>query len=443
MFGLGRHTLLLVQRDGLARADFHGRGAPQRLGLQRRARPAGDSLVELIEVAAGAEPLPSRVWILTDEIVAQTIELDARSVRGLDDEELQQALAYEASELTGIASSESATAWRGSPGGRSFLVAQMARAELEQVDDIVRGLGGRLAGLCHPAGLPRRFGLDGLGDSEHAPYRRSESWSEVHAEVVTRDGEGLDVRILRSAEWRGQREEASLVPPTDWLVATTASGPPPAGGARLLRLDDDAVLEMWLDGWMRELASRSTAVPVLVPQRPPLSVRSRVAWGLAAAGAVAGLAALDHGALTTQRDELVARLVSLNAPIERLARERNELATLRKELDRLQHEVRPAGPASRWSAALPPRLMTVLARSRPEGLILDEFDLAWQRSAIRGVAIDSERIDELAHAVSQELAGTGYLVVGASKKLSDDGRIYSFEIDIRPAELAATEEPDG
>jgi len=150
-------TILLVARDRIARAEVASKDAAPVLHDASHDGEAGAA--ELVEEAArlGGGGLRGPVWVVMEELFCQSVGLATAVVRDLPEEDLGKLLAYEAQSLSGLSAASAETAWRARKGAgrrREFVVAQMARSERDSVDDAVRRLGGRLAGIAHPAEAP-------------------------------------------------------------------------------------------------------------------------------------------------------------------------------------------------------------------------------------------------------------------------------------------------
>ena len=182
--------------------------------------PAVDDFPSLVEAALRlSKRRPGRVWVLATEVWTQTLPLAAESVAGLGPAELARALGFEAEPFSGINGLEAASACvelPGKKGQRTFWLAVLPTGQLDQVDYVVRARGGRLAGVGHPGGLPRRMAL-----TLPSPGGRGERGRLVDARRVVAGRDRLPAR-------RGQRRAGP---------ARGEHGPqarPVAGGGRAL-----------------------------------------------------------------------------------------------------------------------------------------------------------------------------------------------------------------
>jgi len=441
--GLSRtRTLLFAQRDSVARLDFEGREAPRVVGFWRERREAEDEGLDLaVEHALRlGGPLRGPTWLLADEVHALELELDGRALRGLDEEETGRVLALEAQVHTGVANADSLLAWRpvGERGGsRSFALAQLPRTDFDFVRQAVRRAGGELRGVAHPAGLPRALSE---GASASQTFVRFEDWGSLQA-AVARDEAGAVALRLRPASARSIASEQGPQP-TELLSATSQRA---RGFEQALVLEDEAILRRFGALWIETLAARlPSAVVLRAPPRPPSPTQIAIVSSVLALLVVL-LAALDHRALRERRAAQIREIGRLQASVEDADRTRNTLIALRREVDELESKAVPqTGPQARWTAELAPRWLELLAARRPAGLVLDSLELDWQRSAIRGLAVDAASVDLLAAELQLELNGAGYELANVIKR--HKSRHFEFELaivkarDVRSASFANASE---
>lgn len=408
-------TLLVVVRGLAVRADLVGRGKPKVRAVHTLAPEEAegelDAVVERLARLGG--PLRGRVWVLSDAVLARTLELESRMARGLSGEQLDRALAFEAQAWSGIASADGVTDWRllGERGARRrYLVAQVHAGELTAVQAAVEEAGGRFAGLLHPGGVPRAFAE---GGSSRA-FARVETWSDVR------------VRVERGPEGATTLEFASeLEAERDGAQRETLAVERDAAG---LALADEAVLARWLEAWGEVLGAREDAAPVLVAPAPPVSA-ARLGWSAAA------LTLLVAAAAWTDREALEGRLAAarneqaaLQGSIDAFTANRNAMNGLRRELESLAaEEPPPSASGARWSPELPARVLGVLAEQKPAGVLFDAIDLDWRGSSLRGMAVGGASLEALATDLTRALAGSGYEASLASRALRDDG-LFDFEL---------------
>lgn len=451
LFARSKFTLFIVLRGQLARAEFE-RGVPPKLvRFERGPLPAHGSLAELFESATlpGGEP-QGPLWIVTDEVFTRTLELDAALVAGLDDAALGSALAYEAQLLSGLAASDAVVAWRATGATRdprTYWVTQLARTEFEQLASDLAARGGELRGIVHAAGLPHRFTAPAAGET--GAWRRVESWPELGVEIEGSESGTLAVRVRPTGGARTRRETAAGANVVESLAAGgLAAAPAP----RELDLDkDEAALAEWATAWAHVLATGDVPVPALVPAERPVALRTLASAALALAlVALAGCWLHQRAQQDTLR-ELRAAALSTSQPAERVSTAQRERANIETQIAALERALALADAGRTncaWSADAAARWMELLAELRPAGLRVEELDLGWRGSVVRGLAVDAATIDVLASSVTNALGADGCSATATSKRwraLPDGGGVYEFELGLGGPERVAApaQESDG
>ncbi len=432
-------TILLVLRDFIARADCPRAAVRGAARVVRAPRPATDDLAQLAAsaLALGARPR-GPVWLLAEDIFSQCVTMNARALRNLGDADVGQALAYEAQLLSGIEAAESAFAWTpvASDGIESeFWITAMPGVERERVDAAIRNAGGRLAGIAHPVGLPRPLAP---GVAADAAWKRIETWHELWAEVESGARGPATARVRRADPTRRHREARGDVAPTELLVAGPATTAQPApSDAFVARLEDEVALTTWLESWSPVLEDVKSTVPILSPPARPVSLRARVAGSIALATVVLGACSLHYATLRSKESELTRELARVSEPAERKARDERAVAAIQAEIEQLRADAaerasraRPAG----WTARLPAQLMELLASETPNGLTVNEFELGWRSSAIRGLCVEPHLADRLGGALARAVAVDGFAVSPSTKRMlaNASSGLYEFQIDLAP-----------
>jgi hypothetical protein len=431
---MSRLTLLVVTRDLLARADFSGSGAPK---VESVARTEDDSLPALVDRAAAlGSGLRGPVVVVTDEVAAQTLSVSGAAVRDLKPEEMTRVLSFEAQTLSGISAADSAFSWRHahSEGGQQeYWVAQMLRADRDQVDDAVRRRGGRLKAIVPAAGLPAPlFPIAGAAGS----WVRHEIWHDAVATVASNGG-APRVRLEPGDPSRWRPDAVNEDVRIELLVgAPVRSAAADAEHAR--RLADPEILTSWLRSWADVLARRDAPVPAIPGAVRPLPIPMRVAIATGLLVAVIGAAWLHHRALEGRRNDLRKAVAEARQPATQLQKFRANTAAMEKELKELEATVAAstrdmkAIERSRW---LPATLLETIANGRPRTLTLDGIHLTQRSTRLSGMCFGTDAPDELARTLEKPLAEDGWRVLPPSRTLlgrDERGEYYSFEIEIRP-----------
>ena len=451
-------TLLLITRDRLCRADcVVGRGV-RVTSFHARPRPVEiDSLAAAVDSLVVSGKLGKRVWVLTSDVWTQTLHMSHGRTSGISESELSSALAFEAEAMSGISAFESAVGYRrvtGESGQQTYWVTQSTHGEVEQVEQIVGRMGGRLQGLLHPGGLPQHVAHDGGKVKRGAAWRRVELWPDAVV-CASADagaaGDSADVRVINadpsSTHWEAEVEDwqqgsavaghASVL-----LGCDSVSHTPTADTVLDLRQDED--VSSWLTAWAEHLHDAPTA-PSIAPPPKQLSTQSRVVIAAClAAGCLVGCLALQM-AMTATNERLDRQLTDLKAPADQIKAfkkqadaARKQSADLKSQADALEEKLHAFEDAIGVQRTRYVALLKALAAHRPNDLVVDQIEDAQGAVKMTGSCLTPELANRLAEALQDGLADDGWSVTPATKRANlttSNGGPWSFELTIRPARV--------
>lgn len=425
--------VLVASRMRVARADF-ARG--ELVTFARDDDPQADGLVALVELAANlGDALPRSTWILAEDVFAHDVRLRSQLVDGLKDEQVARMLGYEASAISGLAASESSLAYVSAPAApleRGFTVVQIARADHEAVESALAARGAKLAGIAHPAGVPRALDPDAPAD-----WRRVETWPDLLVDVEHTAGK-LVRRLRRTDPTRRTRELGGDAPITETLETGGSPVLAAPAVARAFDLGVEEDLRAWIAAWGRALHADAARIAAIRAVPRPVTPRQRALYAVVGALLAAGACLLHYRERVGARDAAIDELARARAPAERLAKTRAESAKLKAEVEKLETDaatMRAALARAGWSADAPTRLLEAAAAGRPNGLTVDALEVGWSGVRVRGVALRAELVDELGRALSGALQPEGFVVAPANRKrraLESGGEIYEYELVVRP-----------
>lgn len=437
-------TLVVVTRDRVVRAEFRARNATKPTSLVVRERPDSDDPISPIVTAlSGERRSPGRVFVLSSDVWTRTIEVPTINLKNLSPAELQQSMAYEVEPLSGLASSEAATAVVSlaelQKAGEAW-IGQISAATLAELDEVVRGAGGKLAGVLHPAAVPDS--LDGI-----RPAVRIEFWADATARVVAL-GDRLTLQVEQGAatanrqaiidEWHRQSPGA----PIEVLVPDFR---PPIDDERTFH--DEATLESWLALWHRTLTARKVKVPVIRPAPRPLSVQQR--RNIAAVLCLATLAACAgyrHWTMSSiAKNQAEQNLVE--APGRELATIKQQQGETEKATAKLKEEIAKRATEVGYSELMLVahrkrfgELLERLGRESSKEWVLREIDGTPREIKLVGMTMHPEHISQLAAELAEDLADLGWAVDPpnhTARNLRDDGGPWTFELKLRDESIAA------
>jgi len=440
-------TLVVITRDCLVRADVR---AGRVIGAWQQARPAVEDLPSLVEAALRTGPKRcGRVWVLASDLWTQTLSLPAESVAGLNEPELERALAFEAEPLSGVSAFDARIAYVELPADahqRRFWLTALAASPLEGIECAVEQAGGRLVAVGHPGGVPRWIGR---GGAHRELAQRVELWPDAVFCMQWRDRAAIDIRVLnvdpKPERWLAEVQQCfEATPPEaprELVCATRAVAVEPSDANQVLDLADPGTLEAWLGTWAEAVADKAAKVPLVRPAKRPLSEGKRRALAIGLALGAIAICSVHHLSVEAHKHARQRETLRLLEPKKQLDSLRKQAAELRKRHQALEAEV--AGlrerldrcdlvmAAQRQRFA---RLLAVLARCAQDGIVVRKIDAAGDTLAIHGVCLRPELANGLAAALDRAIAPLGWQAEPPDKEACEllaDGAPWQFVIRIR------------
>jgi Tfp pilus assembly protein PilN len=330
-FGGQNSTFLIITAGQVMRADVRG---DQVVKLTREPRPSGTTLPIAVELACGltAKKPAHRTYVIADDFWTGVIDLDARSIYGLEGDELEQMLRFETESLSDLDPMNSRLGFVElapvPPDTRRFWGAAVPGEVLSGVAHAVRVRGGQLQLLANPIGMS-------------SPDRSGVPWVEFAPELAgafaaPADSGGFPRAYVTQRSSRSDRWYDTLttlfggeLPDIGWQ--TTPADRPPQYAGSLEALSDEPVLERWVQGIVTRAANPAGFPHVPAPQIP---TSDKTLFRIGAAAAVA--MALVCGGLAWTMN---ARTSEMRASIEQLASPREEKSRLDKVIKELKAEL--------------------------------------------------------------------------------------------------------
>jgi len=439
-------TLLLIDRDLLVRADFAG---IEPAGLWPQKRPAVDEFGLLVEAAVNLGPRPARkIWVLSSDLWTQTLSVPLVKVDRLTDSDLAQALAFEVEELSGVPGLESVLApvrMVDEGGQRTFWISQAPLEQLHQAEDAVQRAGGRLVGLCHPAGLPSSLAVAG-----DAAWQRVELWPDAVVLLHGEPGKPPAVHVINTDpnhdRWHGEEE--------NWrnrhritarremrLVNGDILGFGPAREPQF-QVEGQEALRVWLGAWARCVSTRQLPVPVLRPAPKPMAKPVR---GLIAAS----LALLMLAACVFHRSDTLAEIKKLemrqagdqqrrqgrDQAAAQVAKNLMDTESLKKEMDALKDKFETCKNILEAHELRQARLLTLLSENRPDDhLVVRKIEPDGEVLKVQGICLRSELANQYARRLHEKSPRMYLEVLPAKIKacvLPNGDAGWEFELRIR------------
>ena len=341
-------TLLLLTPSTLARVDVQAGGGktPRVTDVWVRARQDSPSIAALVESAYKlGRKSRGAVTVLSTSFWTGPVGLARDITAGLSDEDTTQSIALEAESFSGIPAFESQIAH--SPiapdavGNSRWWVTQLDAGELAQIEDAVRGLGCRLAGVGHPAVVP----MTPPDDSTKA-WRSVQWWGEQTLLARGRGGAISDLQILsagrqsqraraeldefladrsveefsadaREAVDSGNRQHDAFATRLEWIDETTPDellvGLAEFSELDATRVNQEDGLKRWAAAWMSSRSGDVVPCPVVTLPKPPMSKEASIAVAVAAGLAAIVLCFVHHSFVAGQIADVGKDVAAMDA----------------------------------------------------------------------------------------------------------------------------------
>ena len=417
--------------------------------VARAAEPDGD-IGRSIEALLASLPARSKnVYVLSTDVWSQPIPIESRTARRIDARQISQALAFEAQELSGLAVNESRTAAKllvSGPIETFYWVSQIESDLYSQAADAIHINGGRLAGIQHPAGLPRPLNDQGKN------WTRLEVW------------QGLE--FMRSGDQRGNADchfpaqpFAIPIDPQEAVDAELGAGTSSeqsvevffesraiaenSPGIEAVVLDDDAALERFLKQWAKSL--KQDTVPMIRPLRQPASPEAKRKVALLMCVAAIVVVALHFNlsrfVLRRQVSDLREAVTSLREPIteynsakKKISETEKKLGEAREERDKLKQQFTTYKTQIGTHRGRVLALLKTLSDRRPYDLIIRNLTCDGNRIRVKGRSVSAQSAARFGQVLAEELRQWNLSVeIPQMEALvrKPDGSPYEFEYVIR------------
>lgn len=450
-FGGQNSTFLIITDREVMRADVRGGKVAQ---LAREARPIGTTLPIAVELACGltGKKPAQKTYVIADDFWTGVVDLDERSIYGLEGEELEQMLRFETESLSDLDPVSSRLGFvelsSVPPDTRRFWGAAVPSEVLSGVAKAVRVRGGRLELLANPIGLS-------------SPDRSGVPWVEFTPELAgafaaPAESGGFPRAYVTQRSSTSDRWFEALgtlfggdLPDMGWQ--TSPEDRPALYEGSLESLSDERVLERWVQGLVTRCSNPSGFPNVPAPQIP---TSDKTVFRIGAAAALLMALACGGSAWTMH-----SRASGMNAEMARLAEpaaEKKQLDTeikdLKKDLEELRVQAAEA-TAKRDNLRLLidngdrfAVLLRSLAEQADSNLVVDKIVPEFEGITLSGRAIRSDAVTQMVGRLEQAVAPVGWSVqppsvTGANQTTA--GGPWTFEIRLVDQQPKAVDPQDG
>jgi len=491
-------TLLLLLPAAVWRADVDDL-VSGRVGSVTRTETGPGLAATRVEAALASGGVGRRLFVLDPDLWLGEVELMPSATAGLRDDELAGAAAMEASAQTGLAGAEAVTAARrmSLPEEEDrFLACQAPRRELDELAVAARRAGARLAGLVHPAQLPRslqrREGGGSTATAAGESWRRVELWPGEIVVIEHRGGETLvsPLGVTPGSAWRSAVEgwtrsrpavdqeellalDRGAIQPkatsaaaesVDLIDQLTGGGGDGADPPTAVVLDDEDSVRGWMSAWAAQLGLASPGVIRLRPQPKRGGVVGPVLVGVLMLAVVLGGVAAMEWTTRQQVRQLQQAADEAGSPGLSLADARAEAAAAARTVRELEEELvllRRQARALEAEAARGDREHYRPLR-RMASLLPTLADVAGPDVVIRSIepVKGAERLDGAAHRViglasradeplsmasrlNERFAGLWRVVAtDVEPSTAAPGRLWRFTLTLEPATRGSSVEAE-
>jgi hypothetical protein len=311
------YTLILLKSDQLARADFSAGSPPKLLNFWREPRGIQGETDDYVRsaLALGGGPCGRNVWVLCEDLWTQALSFPAAKFVGLEDAQLVRAFAFEAEPLSGIGGMDAVAGHVpiGAVGGTySFWVTLTDAYTRDRIQAVVQQAGGKLNGLCHPAGVPSRL----EAGSGNEAWSRVEVWRQITLCLAGRGGAVERTEIVNAGSTQA-RAQASVdawmagqnVQRVEVLEAHEKAQLQVNAGAGEFRLalSDETAMRAWFEAWIRVLDGAPKSVPLILPVPPEVPKFLYAGVGILAEALVLGVCFWHYFAIDALKQESLSR----------------------------------------------------------------------------------------------------------------------------------------
>lgn len=442
MFAFSSHksiTLLVVTAADVIRADFTGGNNPKLKRFARAERPEKTYVTTATELAIGLldEKPSQRTIVLSDEYWTGILDVDDRSIYGLEGDDLKQMLKFETESLSNLDPMNSHLGFVElapvPPDTRRFWCTGVAGDVLHSTAATISVRGGKLAQLCHPMGLS-------------GPSTSNAPWIELHPSIAgafasTAQGmprASITPRSRQSDRWFRslQTNFGSELPAEGWIGCDAES--PEAYHGELRRLDGDSTLQEWVGGVANRWVGPDL-IPRVVPPVPETSQQTFARAGIAAAFLAATFCGLDFVRDSWTQSSIQREIADLKKPAEEKKKLEGELKQINDQLGKLKIELKELDGKQSKLNMLTARsdrfseLLRLIAVGRDDNLVVDQIAVKPTGLQLIGRAIRSDSANQLAMQLSPSALEMGWNV--AAPQLDGDNKMvnggpWKFSIDL-------------
>ena len=430
-------TLLAITATEVLRAEFSGGNQPQLKQFLRADRPAGTTITAAAELAVSlSDAKPCKHTILVaEDFWTGIIDIDDRSIYGLEGDDLNQMLKFETETLSNL---DPMNCHLGivelapvPPDTRRFWCTGVPADVLNSLATMIALRGGKLVTTASTLGL--------------AGPTPDTSWVEFHtgiAAAFATSHQGLPRASITPRSTQSDRWYRSLdtnfgsdLPMSGWLGGDAIS--PIEFTGNLVNQTGDEVLQNWSVAAAANL--QGSGLPLVLPAAPETSPQTFARVGSFAAVAAAAFCIVNYANYRQQSSAISEQIQAIEQPAEEQQRLKKQLADVTKQVKELKTELAAAETKQTAVESLTENrgryaaLLRLIAIEHVDTLVVDEIAIKPVGLQVIGRSIRSDSPSQLAMELAKDAAPLGWEVRAPElmgKNQMVNGGPWRFTIDL-------------
>lgn len=430
-------SILLLANRSIVRADFAKDLSTPILKIQESVDVESSVATAIEQVVLGAPDIAQQVIVVMTDVWTQLVSLPRLSVSGIEPQELDEVLKFEAETLSGIEINDISLA-SSSMGTRDefqqYWVSAIRKDDLDSIVAVLASAGCRDTTVAHPAGLS--------SDSD-LPRERAETWEDLAFFTEGYPGKLTKVKQASGEHLGGQ---------SNLLIGTPVADFQPNSSAELQDIADESCLDRWFaqvaTNYLKNADNLAAPLIRLRKNSKSTPVRHLIAGALALA--VLGFCFWHWNYLNNHNESLRAKIVEIQEPATEKKKYDSQLLSILDDRTKIEVvDAKLGNDLSRIQFFLDnqsdrfPKLLQLLVELRTPELVIQEIDGVEDGVSITGISLNGESAQALAKRLREKAVPLGWVVNAASQegqqKLTTGGP-WTFEIlltDTGPFESAA------